>query len=807
MTRPPNDAAPRGGGAGANEAHVQPHDNPRLAAALNLAALGWRVFPVHTPLLGADGAPPRCSCGTPGCECIGKHPRTAHGFRDATTDSAVIRGWWTRWPNANVGVATGAVSGLVVLDVDPRHGGDVTLGELEARHGRLPETVVALTGGGGRHYLFAHPGGRIRNSAGNLGVGLDVRGDGGYIVVEPSLHASGRRYAWELSRRPGEVALAPTPPWLLDLIRAGEGKTEVKAGAPPVGDAIADGARNSTLFSLAGSMRRRGMSEAAMHAALRAENLAKCDPPLEDHEVAAITRSVMRYAPGDVPTGAATATVGPVRLVALREDDDGRVVVSALAEDGRELTRDRVNLDSALSRERFGKAVASAAQLTGEERAKLDAALRALKPPPAPPPPGESAHRSRAELLAELDERRQEALEQTPADIVREAEHLLADPRLVDRVVDDIATIGVVGERVLSATVYVQGLSRLLDEPISAIVQGTSSSGKSYIIARVARLFPDETVLIATDLTPNALYYLPPGRLIHCWVVAGERSRNEDPETADTKRALREMISAGELSKAVPIKPPHGGFETVVLRQPGPIAFVESTTSTLLFDEDANRCLLLSTDETPEQTARVIRAAAAAASSAGADAGRTIAVHHAAQRLLRRVRVRVPFASAIADAMPTRRPEARRAMRQILTMVRAVALLHQRQRAEGPLGDGDEIDAAPGDYVVARRLLEAPLGRSLGGALPDAVARFGERITARYASTTFTSTQALDEDGILTAKGKVNLYLRTLADAGVVECVEEHRGGKPNVWRVVGDVPKAGAAWLPTVAQLTVSGQ
>jgi len=150
-------------------------DASLLEAALAYAQRGWPVFPVYS--LGAEGL---CTCGNPECTSPGKHPRTAHGLDDATTDEARIREHWTRWPEANVGVVTGRVSGLLVLDIDPRHGGDDSLEELKRRcGGTLPETVEALTGGGGRHLLFRHPDQEIRCAAGVGGLaGIDVLNTG-----------------------------------------------------------------------------------------------------------------------------------------------------------------------------------------------------------------------------------------------------------------------------------------------------------------------------------------------------------------------------------------------------------------------------------------------------------------------------------------------------------------------------------------------------------------------------------------------------------------------------------------------------
>ena len=167
-----------------------------VQAALSYAARGWLVFPCHSIV---DG---HCTCSA-GIECDqkpGKHPRTEHGHKDATTNVQVIQQWWRRWPTANIGIATGRGSNLAVLDVDPKHDGPQNLAILENRHGGMPFTVEVITGSGGQHYYFTYPSTlHIPSSVSKLGAGLDIRGDGGYIIAPPSLHLSGRSYEWELS--------------------------------------------------------------------------------------------------------------------------------------------------------------------------------------------------------------------------------------------------------------------------------------------------------------------------------------------------------------------------------------------------------------------------------------------------------------------------------------------------------------------------------------------------------------------------------------------------------------------------------
>jgi hypothetical protein len=145
-----------------------------LKAALAYARRGVPVFP---------------------CEPGGKRPLTYDGFWEATTDLRVIERWWKRWPSANVGIPTGKKSGLLVLDVDLDNGGPESLARLERADRPAPKTARVRTGGGGVHVFFRHPtDAEIRNSAGLLGPGLDVRGEGGYVVVPPSRTQSA--YEW-----------------------------------------------------------------------------------------------------------------------------------------------------------------------------------------------------------------------------------------------------------------------------------------------------------------------------------------------------------------------------------------------------------------------------------------------------------------------------------------------------------------------------------------------------------------------------------------------------------------------------------
>lgn len=162
-------------------------------AALDYLGRGWSVIPVRERE---------------------KRPAVAWKvYQSKCASEETLRDWFSRSPDYNVAIVTGALSGVVVLDVDPRHGGNESLRALERKHGALPVTIESATGGGGRHLYFAHPGGEVHNRT-NIEPGIDLRGDGGCIVAPPSVHPSGKRYRWKKGHAPGDVQLARLPDWL-----------------------------------------------------------------------------------------------------------------------------------------------------------------------------------------------------------------------------------------------------------------------------------------------------------------------------------------------------------------------------------------------------------------------------------------------------------------------------------------------------------------------------------------------------------------------------------------------------------------
>ena len=233
-----------------------------------------------------------------------KVPATPHGINDWSDNPDQVPIWWGMEPWANVGIVTGQPSGGVFaidLDVhDPAHSGIDTLHDWEAVHGELPETWEQVTGSGGRQ-LFYRASRRVRNSA-NGELGVDIRGDGGFVVAPPSIHPSGEPYEWSVSPDDCEIADADDLVWeFLDYARPSSTAGEGGGSKPPfeLPQEIAAN-RNDTLFRYASSLREKGLDAASVRVLVLDANARLCKPPLPESEIdRTIMRTVSRYEPGN----------------------------------------------------------------------------------------------------------------------------------------------------------------------------------------------------------------------------------------------------------------------------------------------------------------------------------------------------------------------------------------------------------------------------------------------------------------------------------------------------------------------------
>lgn len=273
-----------------------------LDAALGYARNGWAVLPVWW--IDDNG---QCGCGQPndaknhkaGKHPVGQRDGAPHGVKDATTDAATIRRWFRRYPRMHLGVACGSVSGgLVGLDVDPRHGGDDTLAMLEACYGPLPNTCTTLTGGGGAHYWFRADDAMRSALRGTLGPGIDVKSDGGYLVVPPSRHVSGGEYAWDAGAHPDDTPIAELPAWVVEASQAVRGSTPTANGEAVL-------ANHTWQASVIGTLISKGVP-AEVATTIVAKAVAELEPPhgdgrpyTEDEARVLAADLYQRYSPDD----------------------------------------------------------------------------------------------------------------------------------------------------------------------------------------------------------------------------------------------------------------------------------------------------------------------------------------------------------------------------------------------------------------------------------------------------------------------------------------------------------------------------
>lgn len=262
----------------------------KLDAALAYASWGWHVLPV---------VPNE------------KIPATSHGVHDATTNLDQIRAWWQQNPDFNIGIAAGQISNIVVFDIDPRNDGDTSWDAWVSEHGAAPDGCYQLTAGGGQHYISVY---RDSIKSCKLRDGIDLLSNGRYFLASPST-INDRSYDWEASSDPFEgVAPFQIPePWLAAL--------SVRKVIVNAQSSLIEGNRNAGLTAIAGSLRRLGMTELEILAALTATNDNRCATPLPASEIRQISRSVSRYEP-DFDVAADTALGADAAKMLLNKKED-----------------------------------------------------------------------------------------------------------------------------------------------------------------------------------------------------------------------------------------------------------------------------------------------------------------------------------------------------------------------------------------------------------------------------------------------------------------------------------------------------
>jgi hypothetical protein len=623
----------------------------KIRAAVHLADLGIPVF----------------SCKPD------KSPNTPHGFKDATTDQQTLVGMFAQ-PDLRIGMPTGRASGLTVVDIDPKNGGDKSVGNLN-----VPSTRTAKTPSGGVHFYFKDAG--IRSSASSLAPGVDIRGEGGYVLVPPS-----KGYKWLNDDEPADY-----PPHLIPGKKRGAALKPTGLDIEAIRNGIPAGQRNDLIFRGLCQLRHfnKPIEEAKEWAADAAMNSTPAYDEVDTDEMA--ERVYAQYGPGE----------------------------------------DFVTPEEKAEQER-------------QERA--DRADKAWENP--------------------------------------EVQKISKSPNILERFMQDLRRAGAVGEDRQLKLLFVAGHSRLLDRPISVVVKGPSSVGKSFAIDNaVLKVQPDEAYHYLTGMSERSLIHTDKS-FQHRMLVIPEQS-GIDRDYFDY--LIRTLLSEGKIKYEVTEKE-DGRLVTVEKEKDGPTGLILSTTKAKLHKENETRYLSIWMTDTKGQTKAIMKAIARAEAEdvpvLDAEPWKRYATWLSGQDN----RVWISFAEEIEDGIEAYDERQRRDITLLFNTIRTLAIMHQARRKRDRKG---RIIAELRDYEMARDLLNEAMSAGIGATVKknvrDTVNAVRELTLDAKPQQPHTTNKALERYLDL-SKGAVSTRVAAaLSDGYIINVAEE--GSKANKLALGAEMP------------------
>ncbi|MGH7857720.1 MAG: toprim domain-containing protein, partial [Candidatus Binatia bacterium] len=370
---------------------------------------------------------------------------------------------------------------------------------------------------------------------------------------------------------------------------------------------------------------------------------------------------------------------------------------------------------------------------------------------------------------------------------------LAYEARILDRIKSDVGRCGVVGEDRLAATVYLSITSRLLDKPVSCAVKGTSSTGKSRTVETVTKFFPPDAILAMTAMSERALVYMRESFKHRTLVLYEAVALREGAENDMTSYFVRSLLSEGRLSYPVTVRDKDGSWTTKTIEKEGPTNIILTTTSTRLHGENETRLLSMTTNDTQEQTRRVLRQLAADEASE-VDLGQWRALQEWLESAEHRVVI--PYAAALAEAIPPVAVRLRRDFGAVLSLLKAHAVLHQLTRERDVDG---RIVASDDDYLVVRELVADLISEGVGATVPATI-RETVSCVEELAAANGEGVKVADVAKVLRLdKSAASRRLSAARDRGFVVNLEERRG-RPSRY-AIGDPMPGEVELLPSVLE------
>ncbi len=610
-------------------------------------------------------------------------------------DREQIEIWAEQYPDAQIGIVTGTISNLVVVDIDGEEGMK-TFKELDDG----TPTVYSKTGSGGRHYFFAMPKEEedarlLRNFAKRRGI--DLRANGGYVVVPPS-HNDNGLYEWQIG--PDKQGPAECPQWIIDMYKESTGVYNGKPLLSEIAEGVPEGQRNDTAARLAGKFIRQGLSVDEVLAIMSVWNQNN-NPPLDEKELWNVIRSIEKAEekkssgePDHVDIDKAIDELSPdLELYDLTGEIEERGLLNDLA------TLNKLKQEGYI--QKFTKKFNCFDYAAGRA---LKANITKLRE--------ELDKQAQMEEFERLGEEKKVQFTLSEEE-KRQALEYLKDPHLLQRIQKDISEAGgIVGEEINIKFLYLAATSRLMEVPINVIIFAQSSTGKSYLVNIIAEFIPPEGKLILSSVSARALEYVNEEDIQHKFLLIQELDGADE-----IMPTLRVLQSEGRLARLVTIQDPQTNkMKADVDEKDVYCATVVTTTAGDVYDENSTRIFEMYLDESVKQTKEIVSFNLKKASleylSDSPKREQVKKLHHNVQRLLERIEVSIPYAHLLqfpADTIRNRRDSAR-----FVQFIKVIAFLHQKQRQIKETNDGIKyIVADLQDYKLSYEIGLKVLRRTL----------------------------------------------------------------------------------------------
>lgn len=603
-----------------------------------------------------------------------------------------IKSWINLDEFAGFGTTTGPLSGILVLDID--QGADID-GLV------FPKTPTVKTPHSGLHYYFRYPKDKtIKNFAG-IRPNIDIRGEGGMVVMPPTKLLDGGIYEWinDLS-----TPLAEIPEWLLKEL---EEKPIVNQLTTDILNGVPQSQRNTSATQVIGKFLKHFKSEdweGVAWPALKGWNLQN-QPPLDEKELRQVyesiaSREIAKRNQKEEVLGFGVVVKDTDRI-SLKKDGFEYAIFSAkgyrldmaVYKDEQLLNRDNLLLTSSKNRATFIKHC----QMVDKEQEKT--VIKHLV--------------EITQVLDEINSRQIKQEQNTEIELSEEekqkAIQLLKSPTLLFDILKFIKKLGVVGEEKIALTHYIVFISRITDEPLSEIVKGESSVGKSYVVSRIMTILPKDSYRDLTDATAQSFFYVPKDYFAHKIIVIFEKHGSEK-----TDYSIRSLQSEKKLKLQVTIKDPETGqFATTEKEVNGPVGFISTTTEARIHNENETRNLSIYPDESRQQTEKILEVSDSKYRGVSGPSDDEIKKWQNIQRVLKPYPVLIPFVEEIRKIFPKEPVRVRRDYTKFLSLLSVVTLLHQAQREIKTVGEKEYLISNLADFYIAKTLFEETLQKTI----------------------------------------------------------------------------------------------